>query len=96
MYRILFVHVWRNGYKSEWGFRLKKIKQEERLKKERKSLRAEQENRDEKERFETEWREREEGKTVNKENVLKLTKNGIYCFEKILQKEISARKSGNI
>lgn len=56
------------------GVPVEKIKQEERLKKERKSLRAEQENRDEKERFETEWREREEGKTVNKENVLKLTK----------------------
>ena len=37
---------------------VEKIKQEERLKKARKSLRAEQENRDENERFETEWRER--------------------------------------
>ena len=33
------------------GVPVEKIKQEERLKKERKSLRAEQENRDEKERF---------------------------------------------
>ena len=63
------------------GVPVEKIKQEERLKKERKSLRAEQENRDEKERFETEWRERGECSEIDP--------NGIYCFEKILQKEIS-------
>ena len=69
------------------GVPVEKIKQEERLKKERKSLRAEQENRDEKERFETEWREREEGKTVNKENVLKLTKMGYIASKKYCRKK---------
>lgn len=69
------------------GVPVEKIKQEERLKKERKSLRAEQENRDEKEKFETEWREREEGKTVNKENVLKLTKMGYIASKKYCRKK---------